>query len=1252
MRNSIPLLTLASALLLSAPLIAEPPRILSAEPEKPAADKPALRLPITPEATEEQQAEFARVIAESKETNVDTTDTAALLYYGLGLTQDEIYDEAIPFFEEVLRRDPSRQPAWEGLGWCYIKQDDLEKGIDLWQYFRYLMPEESLPYTLLAQGEILKFNWKEADKHFRKSLSINPNQFDTRFWFAQNLLRIGETDEADTLLTALIKEEPERLDILLTRGELLAQKMQYEEAVEIFRTINAKLPGNPQILYTQAVLELRVGELLAADQLCRDILAIDPNHSNTMRLRADIAEIDGQHDLRPLQEIISQTTDPIEKSALNLRLANRCHIINQRHPGTYSQSFILGLMADAITNDASNVENRLLYAERLIEANRFGDAEREAKIVLEQYNRHNTRAKMVLFESAVREKRFEDAKQILRDRYSNFDSSDPMAHYYRARIDVAEGNYVEALKELDRMEAAANQGCVLTLLYHELTESDWMPVTSVRRLHEHITALQREGFILVSPTQIPEIVGLKKGEIRAEPEVTERPPLTARTVDYIRWTLTGERKFKKEIDEAAEADPPKKYFTITFDDALRSSLELGQDVAEKFGVPFGIFTPTEPPPEYVPSRAGWEELRKAAESGYWVVGSQLHSTYLKKPIDHEGLDLRSGLSNRTWIESKNRQESMNEWDRRMRREFTTSRRIIKEELKESDAQVALVAYPFGDIGQEDACNLLALLNPMQSILSEAARTYNVGFVQNLSGYTVSGDNLMLTRRYEPGWTAEGSDVVRHAYEFHPLFIARKMRAEIAMLMNKPNLAEQMIDLLRRDGYPEELSTQMEQALQIHFRNLPNRDLKPITKDESEAVRHIGEEREIVGAEEDPELAKQTAEEAAEDDLERKEEIEEEFNPEAELDIGSSDPLVEFKRFNIGAEISQNKANDQIEILRYGLRSGFNINRNTSLSFQFFASELDQTVRPRWNAQVTTNVPYAESIYKFENSRTEFRAGIAHRLENGLILSASAGIGQKAQKTREKDGSYYKNLQDNLNEHKFTLDDDDSDLLLTLSATYNPGINLRLHFLYDRDYVASAIKNIIYNSASASILFKPEDSWIIDGHTQYWTYEDDNAMFLLESESLWELSADRGVWGGIGYSTRTTSEPSDFYWTPYWDTRFTGILRYSQKREGYSLSIDISAGMQSEKGRQDRAYEQPVTKEKEILVDGVANTVTQTGTEFVISEDENTGWHRIFGVSGKYERALTPWLDLTIEGEVVALREYIDHFILVYLSATF
>ncbi|MBR4613953.1 MAG: hypothetical protein IKO40_14705, partial [Kiritimatiellae bacterium] len=136
------------------------------------------------------------------------------------------------------------------------------------------------------------------------------------------------------------------------------------------------------------------------------------------------------------------------------------------------------------------------------------------------------------------------------------------------------------------------------------------------------------------------------------------------------------------------------------------------------------------------------------------------------------------------------------------------------------------------------------------------------------------------------------------------------------------------------------------------------------------------------------------------------------------------------------------------------------------------------------------------------------------------------------------------------------------------------------------------------------------------------------------------------------STVSTSEPHDFYWTPYWDQRALGVLRYTQNREGYHLSLSLLGGLHRDEARSDRLYETEVTREKTVMVDGQANTVEETGTEYVVMETGAAGWHKIWGFSASYEKDLTPNFTLIMEGQVMALRDYIDHMALVYLRVNF
>lgn len=1254
-------LLLAALALFATPLVAD--GVFVNPDEEKVIDDPKAKLPIPEEGTAEEKELFKAAIEEARQNDVSVTPPAAMMYKGLMCTQDEDYEAAIPYLEEAIRMDPSQQAAWEGLGWSYIKTGEEERAFRLWSHFQRLMPEQALPYSLLAQAYILQQDWKHADENFRKYLEINPGNYDVRYWHAQNLMRLGKTEDAERIFRRLIKEDADRLDVQLSLASLLTHHLQFDEAVDIYRHVNQEIGDNPKYMLEQAYLELYVGELRTADQLCLDVLAIDPGNTQAMRLRADIVEIAGLNDIEPLMQIIDETSDPVTRAGLEIRLANRCQLANNRNPGSFPTAFILTLIHDAIEDDPGNAEYKVLYGERLIEAHRYEECRKWAESVLTDFNRHNSRAKQILFELALRENRYEDALQILTDLYSNFDSSSPMYNYNKARLYSAQGLYTEALKEIDKMEAAAEECTVFTLSYDDLTESDWSPVTSVRRLHEHILALQREGWELISPADLPKMLTPPPGERRKDPEPGVSVPITARLFDYVRYALTGERRFKdKKKGDLSSIPKPKKYFCVTFDEAKRSSLVLGTPVAAEFGVPFGIFASTKPRKEYVPSLAGWDELREGAKSGLWVVGTKLYDSVTKQPTEAEGINLRNPLPNRLWLEKKNRLESMNEWDRRMRNEFVLSREEAKKNLGEVDSPVAMVSYPYSDVGQLEGCNLsLVVKNPMSSILAEAARSYQLGFVQAESGFTVYGDNLLLSRRYMPSWTDEAPDVLRHAYRNHPVFLARRFRVDIAMLMNRPNLANQMLDVLRRDGYPEDLCRQMQIEIQAHFRNRPLRDVKPLVET---SVASAGDQPNVqhsANPGSSPGLsapAEQEEEGPGVDMLFGDEEAKGRQSSITNMAIvakvqeGSIDPLFYLSHPSVEARISNSKANDQIETTRYGGKVGLNLNKNTAFSAEYFKSELKQTVIPRWNAIIITNVPADKAKYKFKAEKTEWRARLTHRFSSGAIVYAFGGVAKWKDKTKGVNYSDI-NLQDELNTWKFYHQEEDDILLLGAGAMWSPFDNLSLMAFYDRDYVSSAVKPIYYDSIGAIANWKPQDSWLVDVRGQYWSYEDDNAMFSLAGDSFWETSPDLGVWLGLQASVYNMSKPCDYYWSPFNEQRISGVLRFLQQWEGYSFRLDLLVGMSCAKGRGERIYKNEVITTEEVThEDGTVTKTKGKGEGYYTMIDGPSDWRRCWGVSGSYEKALTSKLSLILTADVVSLRDYIDHSVSATLRLAF
>ena len=1167
--------------------------------------------------------ERARVLSEVKSSDdIDISLSNALLDKGLGLFIEKEYEQCIPYLEEALTLDPSLVTGWEGLGWAYWRLDEQDLAKELWESMRLLMPNEVKPYTLLAQVAILEKNWKLADDYFRKALTLKQDQYEVRFWFAQNLLRIGKYKESERIVRALIREDTGRLDIQILLARMMMYQQSYDEAAELWRKILEELPDNADLLLEQAYVELQVGELQRADDICVKVLALEPKNLRAMMMRADLADISDMADISitRLQELIEINQDPKTRAVLRIRLANRCRLLNERKAeAPYSVSYIMDQYALAVKDDPLNVTHRLEFADVCLATQRYGQARELVIEVLEKFNKHNIRAKDILFQVELAEGHYDRADQVLADRYNGYEKNDPVRFYRRAEVMVARGRFEEALKLLDMMDKETAGACVLTLLYHQLTESDWIPMTSVRRLHEHLSALKQEGFELISPAAIPEVFKKQAASSSNRVAAASRTiPWPARLIDNLRYAFTAERRFQPvAAPAAAEAWKVSKYVAVTFDDAARSAFKLGTSVAQDFNVPFGMFVITKEAKDFEPMYASWNEIQEYASSGFWVIGSHLEEAHTLSAVSADPEDKRYSLANRLWLPEKGRLESMNEWDKRMRNNFRKSRQTIKAKMGEQDSPVAMVAYPYGDVGQAEASNITALRNPIQSIISEASRNADIGFVQSAYGYSCAGDDPMLLSRYEPMWFDEGADVVRSAYQNHPVFMARRLRVEIAYRQNKPYLAKDMVALMRRDGYPSEWCREMEVETYAHFTHKPVRKEKPLIRDSQVTTapplrdQRVNTEAAAPTSAPDTYSPEQRSMGAANSGT----------MPERPSEVmqGEERPNIALNSPYLGGEIWDNKANGEFSQTRYGFRGGLNLNRRSALSAEFFTGAIKQkttlsTLNPDYNAgQVTSrsNFVYFSSNAVYRATRDDIRFRYSYTFDSGAVLSMS--LGQATFKVdKAKSSSFYLDPRDGQYKSRDYANMDDQAYIGDISFTFYPLETVSMRTYYIHDVVSSGYELLEYDSIGFNSRWTLSDQWYMGLTGQYWLYDDDNSLGYAQLDSFWKVMEDMHLWLGAEGMVTSAAQNDSYYWTPYWDTRLNMVLRYREDYPGYFFNFDAIVGYQREDAR--------------------------TNNELSSGQD----WEPGIGFAGSYQRRFWNSFDWFIDVRTMFLHSYIDH----------
>lgn len=1111
------------------------------------------------------------------------------------LLQDKEYAEALPLLEDELKRIPTVEAVWEGLGWAYYGVGRVEDAKTLWQQYAALRPDSPKAHSLLAQLAILRSDWRAADLHLSAGLQLDPENFDIRYWYAQNLFRLGRLDQAVAIMEKLVQEDDMRYDVRIDLARVYTLLQNYEESLELWEEIVDVFPDNLDYRTEYARILMLTGGLDEADEQARRILAEDPDRMPVMMLRADVAELSQLPEImvQSLQNLIEQAEDNEIRAQLRIRLAARYLSLNSKDEKKWPLTLALE-QYDAATEAVPHYVPWLnQYASVALLARRPEITRRITDRILEDINPYNQQALRNRFELEMLKRNYDAAEYALDDFYDLFDPDNPYRFYDRARIEVARGKFFNAMDELDKFEAAGHKGALLTLLYHGLTESEWMALTSTRRLQDHLMALREAGYSFIPVSDIPAYL---KGERPLPSGYQEDKPWLARQVDNVRYAFTGHRQHKKNTDL-----PPEKIAVVTFDDGLRTSFRLGTTIAEDLQIPFWMAVITHIEELNALVYAAWEEIRSFHETGLWEIGSHTMRANTDKPAGPEPSPPVATLPNKIWLPERNRLETLREWSRRVRNEFEDSREMIEKHLNLTPGQFMAVAYPYSEIGQSEGSNVARLINPVRTILNEASRVHSLGFVVDERGYTTPDDNIMMIRRYEPDWDAEAEDILEHALMTHPVMMARRLRAEIAVLSDRPYLAEEQIKLLRRDGYPDKQLRRL--AAFSQNRAVATQDSSAIVKSENNWTS-----------------------------------------------------LLKPSNLYLAASYHENQSNEEIRQRHRQLRGGLNINPRFSIEGLYRTGDIKQTVtsnvwytvrkterssstetrRETVNGVTTVSSVQVESTttrevqtnrvdrYKYSADIDELRGTLNLRITDNAYLGVTFG---------EKTVNYARGAG--------RLPGTEKENVGSLAVSWRPYRALTVTAIYDRDLVPSARKTIPYNGLGLGVLWKVRDSWELNSNARYASYKDKNSMLSVSGGSFWELIERQGIWGGVEAAAYTMDDDSDLYWSPYWDTRYAGVLRLRRSYPLYFFQFDLRLGQQKEKGRPE-----DVNEYRNLKAQAEADGTWDPG------EGPGSPLSSFIGLNGTWRQRIWKHFDLFANGNINFLRDYSEHDLSVGIQLNF
>jgi len=189
--------------------------------------------------------------------------------------------KAIDYFNEVIATDPNYAEAYAGLADSYALAGD-------WEY-AVLAPKEAYPRAEAAAAKALEldnnlgeahvslafcldgfdWDWKSAEREFRRGIELNPGYATAHHWYAWHLTALGRNDEAISEMKTAEGLDPLSLIISAELAEEFLIAHRYDETIKQSRKTMALDPFfavahfelgqafTQQRMYNEAIAELQ-----------------------------------------------------------------------------------------------------------------------------------------------------------------------------------------------------------------------------------------------------------------------------------------------------------------------------------------------------------------------------------------------------------------------------------------------------------------------------------------------------------------------------------------------------------------------------------------------------------------------------------------------------------------------------------------------------------------------------------------------------------------------------------------------------------------------------------------------------------------------------------------------------------------------------------------------------------------------------------------------------------------------------------
>ncbi|HTY39010.1 MAG TPA: tetratricopeptide repeat protein, partial [Bacteroidota bacterium] len=211
-----------------------------------------------------------------------------------GDQQKEYLHRATINFRRSLEILPSQWPAWHDLGRISYLAGEYDEALRNYQRALECDPDSALVYSSLAQtylrmgqnlqgGDQQKELFRKAIAHYRKSLDINPAQWDAWHDIGCASYYAGDYDEAMKSFQRSLQCDPNRSSTYVNIGAIAFARKQYERAIEMYRIAEKLDNSNADACANLGVVYQQMGDMKNAITEYEKALRLNPYRESVRR---------------------------------------------------------------------------------------------------------------------------------------------------------------------------------------------------------------------------------------------------------------------------------------------------------------------------------------------------------------------------------------------------------------------------------------------------------------------------------------------------------------------------------------------------------------------------------------------------------------------------------------------------------------------------------------------------------------------------------------------------------------------------------------------------------------------------------------------------------------------------------------------------------------------------------------------------------------------------------------------------------